>query len=266
MKAGYEAQLKSIVLLKNTQNVLPVIGKKTVYVPKRFVPASRNFLGMETPASTDYPVNMEIVKKYFNVTDDADKADMALVFIQNPAATIGYDAADVKNGGNGYIPISLQYGDYTATDARETSIAGGDPLETFTNRSYKNKTTKTANSTDMTLVAETKLKMKDKPVIVLVNTTNPMIFGEIEKDAAAILLSFGVQDQAILETIAGKSEPSALLPMQLPANMSTVEKQFEDMPYDVQCYKDAAGNVYDFGFGLNWKGVIKDARVTKFKK
>jgi beta-glucosidase len=38
------------------------------------------------------------------------------------------------------------------------------------------------------------------------------------------------------------------------------------MPYDVQCYKDAAGNVYDFGFGLNWKGVIKDARVTKFKK
>jgi beta-glucosidase len=266
MKAGYEAQLKSIVLLKNTQNVLPVTGKKTVYVPKRFVPASRNFLGMETPASTDYPVNMEIVKKYFNVTDDADKADMALVFIQNPAATIGYDAADVKNGGNGYIPISLQYGDYTATDARETSIAGGDPLETFTNRSYKNKTTKTANSTDMTLVAETKLKMKDKPVIVLVNTTNPMIFGEIEKDAAAILLSFGVQDQAILETITGKSEPSALLPMQLPANMSTVEKQFEDMPYDVQCYKDAAGNVYDFGFGLNWKGVIKDARVTKFKK
>jgi beta-glucosidase len=48
--------------------------------------------------------------------------------------------------------------------------------------------------------------------------------------------------------------------------MHTVEKQAEDVPYDVQCYKDAEGHVYDFGFGLNWKGVIKDARVMKFKK
>jgi beta-glucosidase len=34
----------------------------------------------------------------------------------------------------------------------------------------------------------------------------------------------------------------------------------------VQCYKDAEGQVYDFGFGLNWKGVIKDGRVMKYKK
>ena len=32
---------------------------------------------------------------------------------------------------NGYFPISLQYGDYTATDARDVSIAGGDPMETL---------------------------------------------------------------------------------------------------------------------------------------
>jgi beta-glucosidase len=63
-----------------------------------------------------------------------------------------------------------------------------------------------------------------------------------------------------------KSEPSALLPMQMPANMSTVEKQAEDLPFDVQCYKDSEGNLYDFGFGMNWRGVIKDGRVMKFKK
>jgi beta-glucosidase len=139
-------------------------------------------------------------------------------------------------------------------------------METTSNRSYKNKTVKAANYTDATLVSETKEKMKGKPVVVSVGISNPMIFGEIEKDAAAILLNFGVQDQAILEIIAGKSEPSALLPMQMPTDMHTVEKQNEDVPYDVQCYKDAEGNVYDFGFGLNWKGVIKDARVQKFKK
>lgn len=266
MKAGYEAQLQSIVMLKNQKSTLPIIAKKTVYVPKRFVPASRNFLGMESPASTDYPVSIDIVKKYYNVTDNADEADFALVFIQNPSATIGYDKEDVKNGGNGYIPISLQYGDYTATEARETSIAGGDPMENFTNRSYKNKTAKTSNITDMTLVAETKEKMKGKPVIVSVNTTNPMVFGEIEKNASAILLSFGVQDQAILEIVAGKSEPAALLPMQMPADMITVEKQAEDVPYDLKCYKDSEGNSYDFGFGMNWKGIIKDERSVKFKK
>lgn len=266
MKAGYEAQLKSIVLLKNQGKTLPIAKTKTVYVPKRFTPASRNFLGMESPASTDYPVNMAIVKKYFKVTDNPNEADFALVFIQNPSATIGYDKEDLKNGGNGYLPISLQYGDYSAIDARETSIAGGDPMEKSANRSYKNKIAKTANITDLKLVLDTKEAMKGKPVIVSINTVNPMIFSEFEKESSAIVLSFGVQDQALLEIIAGKSEPSALLPMQMPANMSIVEKQAEDLPYDMECHKDSEGNSYDFGFGMNWKGVIKDGRRTKYKQ
>ncbi|KKN56584.1 hypothetical protein LCGC14_0570960 [marine sediment metagenome] len=128
MKSGYETQLKSVVMLKNANNALPVDELKTVYIPKRFVPASRNFLGVESPASTDYPVNMELAKKYFTINENPDEADMALVFIQNPSASIGYDKADVEKGGNGYIPISLQYGDYKATEARDKSIAGGDPL------------------------------------------------------------------------------------------------------------------------------------------
>ena len=266
MKEGYEAQLKSVVLLKNQSNTLPIAQMKAVYVPKRFTPASRSFMGVESPASTDYPVNMNIVKKYFKVTDNPNEADFALVFIQNPSTSIGYDKEDLKNGGNGYVPISLQYGDYTATDARETSIAGGDPMDKSANRSYKNKVTKSANITDLKLVLETKEAMKGKPVIVSINTINPMIFSEFEKESSAILLSFGVQDQALLDIIAGKSEPSALLPMQMPANMSVVEKQAEDLPYDMECHKDSEGNIYDFGFGMNWKGVIKDGRGVKYKK
>ncbi len=265
MKAGYETQLKSVVLLKNQGNILPINTQKTVYIPKRFVAASRNFLGMETPATTEYPVSLDLAKKYFKVTDNPDEADFAFVAITNPTATIGYDKEDLKNGGNGYFPISLQYADYTATEARETSIAGGDPLESSKNRSYKNKITKTANVTDVQLIEETKAKMKGKPVIISVNSTNPMVFSEIEKSASAILLNFGVQDQAIFDIISGKSEPSARLPMQMPADMKTVEKQAEDVPFDVECYVDAAGNRYDFGFGMNWKGVIKDLKANQFK-
>ena len=273
MKAGYEAQLKSMVLLKNKNNVLPLqknlpAGKagKTVYVPKKFTPAGRNFLGMETPEKLDYPVNMNIVKKYFNVTDNPDEADYALVFISNPNSGNGYNSADVKAGGNGYLPISLQYGEYTATDARDPSIAGGDKFETFTNRTYKGKSVKAINITDLAMVTETYAKMKGKPVIVSVNMSNPMVFSEFEKEANAILVNFGVQDQAILDILTGKAEPTGLLPLQMPANMQTVEQQKEDVPHDMQCYKDSEGHVYDFGYGLNWKGVIKDARTVKYKK
>jgi beta-glucosidase len=266
MKEGYDAQLKSQVLLKNKGNVLPITGKKSVYVPKKFTPASTNFLGMKTPEKLDYPVNMQLVSKYFNVVDDPAQADFALVFIESPKSGIGYDSMDIKEGGNGYLPISLQYGDYTATEARATSIAGGDPKEASANRSYKGKTVKTSNVTDLGMVTETAAKMKGKPVIVSVAVDNPMVFSEFEKQADAILVNFRVQDQAVLDILVGKAEPSGLLPMQMPASMSEVERQAEDAPQDMKCHKDSEGHRYDFGFGMNWKGVIRDGRLEKFKK
>jgi len=265
MAAGYQTQLKSVVMLKNKGNVLPLQKNKTVYIPKQFTPAGRNFLGMPTPEKLDYPISINVVKKYFKVTDNPDEADYALVFIGSPASAGGYNAEDVKSGGNGYLPISLQYKPYIAANARATSIAGGDPLEKFTNRSYKNKTSTAINTTDLNMVTETYTKMKGKPVIVSVMMNNPTVFGEFEKVANALLVQFGVQDQAILDLLTGAAEPSGLLPLQMPADMETVEQQAEDLPSDMKCYKDAQGNVYDFGFGLNWKGVINDVRTTKYR-
>lgn len=265
MNAGYEAQLKSIVMLKNKANILPLQKGKTVYVPKKFTPAGRNFLGMETPEKLEYPVNMETVKKYFKVTENADEADYALVFINSPNSGGGYNSQDAKSGGTGYAPISLQYSEYTATDARATSIAGGDPLEKFTNRTYKGKSSTAINISDLGMVNDTYAKMKGKPVIVSVNMANPMVFSEFEKNANAIVVDFGVQGQATLDILTGKTEPSALLPLQMPADMKTVEQQFEDVPHDMKCYTDDQGHVYDFGYGLNWKGIINDARTAKYK-
>jgi beta-glucosidase len=206
------------------------------------------------------------VKKYFNVTENPDEADYALVFVSSPNSGIGYNAEDAKKGGNGYVPISLQYGEYTAKEAREVSIAGGDPLEKTTNRSYKNKKNKAINISDLGMINDTFKKMKGKPVIVSINMNTPMVFSEFEKNVNGILVHFGVQDQALLEILTGAAEPSALLPLQMPANMETVEKQAEDVPHDMECYVDDQGNKYDFAFGLNWKGVINDERVIKYKK
>jgi beta-glucosidase len=96
------------------------------------------------------------------------------------------------------------------------------------------------------------------------NLSKPAIVAEFEKDANAIVANFGVQNQAILDVLSGAVEPSGLLPFQMPANMKTVEQQDEDIPHDMICYTDADHHTYDFGFGMNWKGVIHDARTAKY--
>ena len=266
MQKGYEAQLKSVVMVKNSNTVLPASGangKLKVYVPKRHIPSTVNFFGMVTEEIWEDPIDSELLNRYFEQVSTPEEADFALVMINAPTSGTGYSADDVKNGGNGYVPISLQYSDYTADHAREVSLAGGDRLEKFTNRTYKGKSVETANKGDLQRVIDTKTAMGDKPVVTVVNTGRPLV-PEFEPYSDAILVSFGCQNQAILELVSGVAEPSALLPMQLPANMRTVEEQFEDVPYDMDCYVDSEGNSYDFAFGLNWNGVINDARVEKY--
>ncbi|MGW8314399.1 MAG: glycoside hydrolase family 3 N-terminal domain-containing protein [Bacteroidales bacterium] len=265
MKAGYEAQLRSIIMLKNRQEVLPVEKLLKVYIPKRYIPGGSNWFGMETPERWEDPFNLAIVDNYFEVVEDPASADLALVGIDSPDGGTGYDRGDTDNGGNGYVPIPLQYSEYTADQARDPSIAGGSPFESFTNRTFRGKTVTARNSYDLTMVKETRAAMGDKPVVVLVNVSKPMVFSEIEPMADGILIHMGVQDQALMDMLTGKAEPSGLLPFQMPADMQTVEAQFEDVPRDMECYSDLEGNVYDFAFGMNWSGVIDDERVATYK-
>ena len=102
-------------------------------------------------------------------------------------------------------------------------------------------------------------------IVVIVNVSNPLVVSEFEQSVDGILIHFGVQDQALMDIISGAAEPSGLLPLQLPADMTTVETQMEDVPHDMEVHVDADGHSYDFAFGLNWKGVIDDERVNKYK-
>jgi beta-glucosidase len=265
MKAGYEAQLRTVVMLKNQEQTLPLEKQQKVYIPQRYIPASTNWFGMPSPERWVDAFSKEIVSKYFVLVETPEEADFSLLGIQNPDGGTGYDITEVEQGGNGYVPISLQYGPYKAEYARETSIAGGSPFEDFTNRSYKDKTTTAANIADMKLLLETRKQMGDKPVVVVVNVSKPMVFAEVEPASDAILVHMGVQDQALMDLISGAAEPSALLPFQMPAHMKTVEEQFEDVPRDMECYTDSKGNTYDFAYGLNWSGVISDERVSKYR-
>ena len=267
MQAGYDAQLKSTVMLKNKGNILPIKDKKTVFIPKTYMSVVKNFFGQWTEAKLDYPINPDIVKKYYNVTSDPNDADFALVFVTNPLSENGgYSVTDRQTGGNGYVPISLQYSPYTAVDAREHSIAAGDPVTdpTITDRSYNGKTGRTNNAGDLDILLRAREMMREKPVIAVIDVSNPMVFNEFEKYMDGIIIRFGGSVQSVLDIVSGKFEPSGLLPIQMPANMTTVEKQQEDVPYDMECHIDTEGNTYDFAFGLNWNGVIKDYRTEKY--
>lgn len=163
-QAGYDAQLKSVVMVKNMQ-ALPIRGRKKVYIPNRSVKSRKNFFRGMDPAKEIIPVEKSLAEQYFDWTDTPEDADFALVFIESPLSD-GYSEQDAKAGGNGYVPVSLQYRPYTAEQARAESVAGGDFREASANRSYQGKTGTAANESDLDLVLRTKAAMKDKPVIV----------------------------------------------------------------------------------------------------
>lgn len=266
---GLEAQIKSIVMLKNKNKSLPLNNTKVkVYIPKRHYPQKSGWYSETIPGYEQKPFNIELAEKYFEIVDTSEEADVALVKIKSPERDFngynGYDENDKRDGGNGYVPISLQYRPYKAISAREKSIAGDPRKNDVLNRTYKDKVIKTLNESDLDLVINTKKKMGEKPVIVVADTTNPFVTSELDPYTDCLLITFGVTDKSIFEVISGNAEPSGLLPIQFPKNMETVEKQFEDVSYDMDCYTDEIGNTYDFGFGLNYDGIINDKRKSSY--
>ncbi|MGB5435522.1 MAG: glycoside hydrolase family 3 N-terminal domain-containing protein, partial [Maribacter sp.] len=79
MQAGFNAQLRSAVLLKNNGQILPIAAKKKVYVPKRYIAPSTNWWGIVTPGRSESPFNLEVVSKYYEVVENSQDADFALV-------------------------------------------------------------------------------------------------------------------------------------------------------------------------------------------
>ena len=264
-KAGYEAQLRSVVLVKN-RSVLPAACGKKVYIPDRTIQPHKNFFRGMSPETTVHPVERSLAEQYFQWADTPEEADLAIVFIESPITDGGYSGEEAAAGGNGYLPITLQYRPYQANTARQPSIAGGDFREDFTDRSYRGKTGTAANEADLDLVLDTRAAMGDKPVIVCLRMHNPTVLSELEPAADAILIDFGVQKQVLLDLICGKAEPSALLPVELPASMETVETHCEDKPFDYEVYVDSEGHAYGYAYGLNWQGVIEDERTHLYPK
>jgi beta-glucosidase len=78
LEAGYAAQVKSTVLLKNANNVLPAAAGKKIYVEG---------------------IGREAAARYGTVVDDPKSADLAIIRVASPATTYPYGGAFAGGGG-----------------------------------------------------------------------------------------------------------------------------------------------------------------------
>lgn len=88
---------------------------------------------------------------------------------------------------------------------------------------------------------------------------------ELELYSDAILVEYRVTSKATIDVLTGAFIQEGLLPIQMLVDMENVEMQQEDVAFDMTCYEDSEDHVYDFGFGLNYQGVIKDERTKRYK-
>ena len=305
---GYEAQEKAIIMLKNKDNTIHAREegeKQTAYIPYIFRSSDNTWscpvdlelageyynivtdtIGEPTGAAdangnATYTVN-DIIRA---TPEELTKCDLAIALINSPTSPYSYYNPDPDTSSR---PRSLQLGEYVADSdsVRKESIIkekvvtvvenpyGTTEEITYNDLSYFGKGAKAiSNASDLDTIKYAAENIPENAkLIVSVTAMTPMVVGEFEPYADALLYNFGlsdrleetVSDRSVLEVIIGNAEPSALLPAQIPADMPAVEAQLEDVPRDMQCYVDTAGNTYDFGFGLNWSGVIQDERTAKY--
>ena len=205
--------------------------------------------------------------------EDIAKCDYILVGMKG-AYTASYDknmtgafgGAPAPEGEDEWYPVSLQYGEYTADTAADPSISGKVIDGEKENRSYKGKTAaKDVNYGHLEALEYAESVAGDIPVVVSVAMERGMVWSEVEPLADVILVCYNSQrPEVVSEILLGKTEPKGLLVFQQPKDMETVESQVVDVPRDMECYVDADGNTYDFAFGMNWSGVIKDDRVKTY--
>ena len=105
---------------------------------------------------------------------------------------------------------------------------------------------------DLTLPAETldhvRAILRKKPTVVALHLDNPLVVPELANEAAALVATFGVSDEALFDVLGGKVAPTGKLPFEMPSSMDAVRAQLEDVP------ADSKAPLFPIGSGLTWSG------------
>lgn len=253
-EAAYRVHLKSAVLLKNRDGVLPLtvekLAGKKVYV--ECFRADREAAVKET-ASVKASLAL---KQKAGLTDDYEEADFALLFVRP-------SSGEYFNATRGYLELDI------CENKQAVDVDGeGRPADTF------HMETTLCDADRIRQISEN-LHGRGGKVIAHINFTLAWEVGNVEPYADALVAGFDTYTDAVLDVMLGGFAPTGRLPITLPKDDSVIRVNKEGicvspndvpgydkdkfMPEDMKdengkayAYRDSEGNYYELDFGLGY--------------
>jgi beta-glucosidase len=84
------------------------------------------------------------------------------------------------------------------------------------------------------------------PTVVDVYLDRPTVMPQLAARAAALMVTFGVCDEALVDVLSGRATPRGRLPFDLPRSTAAIEAGCPDVPFDT------ADPLYPYGHGLSY--------------
>ncbi len=229
--AGRTAQIKSVVLLKNSGGLLPVAVGRKIYVQN---------------------VDKSVAAQYGTVVDDPKSADVVIIRMTTPAIVypfgggFGFGGAMGGGrgpGGRGAGPGGAGGPGGMASPGSRTGAPGPITVPTV----LGNTLAYTGSANQAQLDDVLKLASSGVPTIVWVDMDRPAILTEFIDQVAGVFATFGIEDTALLDVLFGKHKPTGKLPYNLPSDMPSVAAQAADAAHDL------GDPLFTFGFGLTYQ-------------
>ena len=274
-QAGLDAQRKSLVLLQNRNQALPVAASAKVYAmgldtadaQKVFAQvtngeagadgkplardASGNVTGRPSAAGFDRAViRVEVGNGGTNVYRTKDPAYGANPAFVNPLTGKVWGATDPCITHAAANPLCVDDGNLGAPTPLGLVFGGAFPWEA-NNLSFTAMAASKSWRISPTL-ADIQAVMKEigaDKVVLSINFRQPYVIDEASgfRSAGAIVAGFGVGNPALLDVLSGKSKPQGKLPFALANNLQAVIDNQPDAPGYA-----AKDTLYPFGFGLSY--------------
>jgi beta-glucosidase len=224
---GLEAQRKSVVLLHNDRQALPLKSGARVYAEgvDPAVLTARGFTVVATP-------------------QDADIALLRVTFAPISTEVPGSRPAGPRGPGVGPGRGA------SAGRGEATGAAGATPTGRNPRGAGLGGMATGGAPIDLTLAADRVAKLRAvmgaRPTVVAMYFDRPYVVPDLVKGSAAMVAHFGVSDEALLDVLTGAHPPAGKLPFELPSSMDAVRAQKEDVPHDS---KDP---LFPYGHGLTY--------------
>lgn len=241
-EAAYEAHKKSVTILKNSQQTLPLTAEK-LDGKKVYVEVFHKDSEIATSYTEQARKECEELGQ-FPLTENYEETDLAILFLQPKSGSY-------FNATPGLLELELcENKTLKALDGseyQETTLSGLDHLKEVCDSIHN----------------------RGGKVIISVNITLPWILGNVEPLADVLIAGYDTFFKPQFEVIAGDFQPVGVLSLTLPASEAVIAvdengdcvsrndvpgyDKDKYMPEGMQyAYKDNDGNVYKLGHGLTY--------------